>query len=108
MQDLSGVVLSKIMEQSMDYDKLELLGLVTFSLNAVSVGISYIVYNFLIHLINAPDIQHKVRSEIEKVYKESGEWNKEVFEKLDYTMLCIKETLRLGAPFTFMPELELK
>jgi cytochrome P450 len=26
-------------------------------------------------------------------------------EKLEYTFLCVKETFRLGAPFTFLPEL---
>ena len=35
-----------------------------------------------------------------------GEYIKsEDLEKLEYTFLCVKETFRLGAPFTFLPEL---
>ena len=80
----------------------------TFSLNAVAVGISYIVYSLLIHLINDQERWKKVRDEIDVALESTQEWTKETFEKLEYTMLCIKETLRLGAPFTFMPELEVK
>lgn len=36
----------------MDYDYGELLGLILFSLNAVSVSIAYVINNLLVHLIN--------------------------------------------------------
>lgn len=55
LTDLSGVILKNILEQNMEYDYSELLGLITFSLNAVAVGLSYIVYNLLIHLVNDPE-----------------------------------------------------
>lgn len=53
--DLSGVILKNILDQNIEYDYSELMGLITFSLNAVAVGLSYIVYNMLIHLINDPE-----------------------------------------------------
>jgi cytochrome P450 len=78
---------------------------VLFTTGAISDGIAYAIYNLLIHSINLPEIQDKIRKEADSALVRGDSIVGEDLEKLDYTFLCVKEAFRLGAPFTFLPEL---
>lgn len=54
VNDLVGVIFKKMEDEKLDLDQKELVGFIVFTLGAIYHGISSLVYNMIIQMVNGP------------------------------------------------------
>jgi cytochrome P450 len=53
--DLVGVIYQKMEAENLHLDHKELVGFIVFTLGAIFHGISSLIYNMMIHMVNGPE-----------------------------------------------------